>query len=822
MANEPSPYFIRRNGLGDAEIDASYHRTFQDDERTLDLLNYWITIKKHRWLIVSVTAAVVVIVAIRVAMMTPLYTADATILLRPGTPQILQNHEGQSDNQSTSDTADTENFIKTQSEILKSRTLAASVILNEGLTNDPVFLGRQKRNPSPLSNLKHQVAAMFGLRPQPKPVTEQMANAPAPVKNLIGVYLGSLQIKPITDTELVNIVVTTPNPQLSARLANAHARAYIREGIELRRQANSEAERFLRGKLVELKEQLEKSELALNSYRRDKGIVPGLMSMDGKETVVLDRLTELSRQITAAQVSRIGLEAQVQQITKHGYTDIPASTGAGGNSGLKGQLDLVMGDYAAMAQKFKPDYPPLRQLKARLDQLQRSYEQELGKRATSVKAAYEAAQAKENELQSEFNRQRTQALGLNDAAVEYAILQREVDTNRELYNSVLQRMKDVGLAAESQSSNIVIVDEAEPPGGPSSPHRTVAIMQAIAFGLALGIALAFLIEYQDKTLKTPEQVEIYLHLPNLAAVPAFWRAESRTFTRSVRKRIDHRGKTNPAPEAANGKPVVDRHAVAKGALLPNHRRELAGTLNRSSVIGEAYRTLRTAMMLSRAGAAPRTILFTSASNSEGKTVSSLNTALVFAHTGVRVLLVDVDLRRPRCHKVLGMDNTLGLSQVLAGARLVKDVIRETDIDSLWLLASGSIPPNPSELVGSEKMRETLVELASQFDVIILDSPPILPVTDGILLSTMVDGVVLVVNSSKTAKQHVRAACAKLAFARAKVFGVVLNEVDVNSQHYQYYRRYYGSYDTYHPYSSDSALGESSDEEADDLPHAENS
>jgi capsular exopolysaccharide synthesis family protein len=159
--------------------------------------------------------------------------------------------------------------------------------------------------------------------------------------------------------------------------------------------------------------------------------------------------------------------------------------------------------------------------------------------------------------------------------------------------------------------------------------------------------------------------------------------------------------------------------------------------------------------------------------------------------------------------------------VLAGARLVKDVIRETDIDSLWLLASGSIPPNPSELVGSEKMRETLTELTHQFDVVILDSPPILPVTDGILLSTMVDGVVLVVNSSKTAKQHVRAACAKLAFARAKVFGVLLNEVDVNSQHYQYYRRYYGSYDTYHPYSSDLAPGESSGEEADDLHHAEN-
>jgi succinoglycan biosynthesis transport protein ExoP len=816
VANEPSPYFISRNGQPDAEIDVSYHRTFQDDERTLDLLNYWITFKKHRWLILSVTAAVVVIVAIRVAMMTPLYTATSTILVRPGSPQILQNHEGASENQMSSDIYDPDEFIKTQSVILRSRTLASSVILDEGLTNDPIFLGRRKTSPSLLSTLEHQIAAMFGMRVTP--AGEKGSYKPVSVNSLIGAYLSSLQIKPVPDTELVNIVFTTPNAQLSAKLANAHARAYIREGIELRRQANAEAEQFLRSKLVELKEKLEKSELALNSYRRDKGIVPGLMSMDGKDTVVLDRLTELSREITSAQVSRIGLEAQVQEIDKHGYADIPTPTEAGGGGGIKGQLDTVTADYAAMAQKFKPNYPPLRQLKARLDQLQRSYQQELGKRAAIIKAQYQAALTKENDLETELSHERAQALGLNDAAVEYAILRREVDTNRELYNSVLQRMKDVGLAAESQSSNIVVVDEAQPPGAPSSPHRMVDILQAIAFGLALGIALAFLIEYQDKTLKTPEQVEIYLHLPNLAAVPAFWRTESRTFTKGMRKRLDPASKPGSEPKDANGKPAH----VPNGSLLPSHRRELAGTLNRYSVIGEAYRTLRTALMLSRAGAAPKTILFTSASNSEGKTVSSLNTALVFAHTGVRVLLVDVDLRRPRCHKVLGMDNTLGLSQVLAGARALKDVIRPTDIESLSLLASGSIPPNPSELVGSEKMRETLNELMNQFDVVILDSPPILPVTDGILLSTMVDGVVLVVNSSKTAKQHVRAACAKLAFARAKVFGVLLNEVDVNSQHYQYYRRYYGSYDTYHPYTSDFAADESTDGQTDEFPRAENS
>jgi capsular exopolysaccharide synthesis family protein len=496
--------------------------------------------------------------------------------------------------------------------------------------------------------------------------------------------------------------------------------------------------------------------------------------------VVIARLSDLSKELTNAQVARIGLEAQVDQIRKNQVPQLPSGTGGNSSTGsttpsVKNQLDTAMSDYVAMAKQFKPDYPPMVRAKARIDELQRTYDADMRAYSQGVIASFNAAKTKEAELQEEMSRQRSQALSVNDASVGYAILQREVDTNRELYNSVLQRMKDLGLAAESQSSNTVVVDDAQVPGGPSGPHRTMAILQAIAFGLALGIGLAFLIEYQDKTLKTPEQVEQYLRLPNLAAVPAF----SRNETRAIAKR--------------NG---TDRTPALTGS------RELAGSMSQYSVVGEAYRSLRTALMLSRAGAPPKTILFTSASNSEGKTVSALNTAVVFAHTGVRVLLVDVDLRRPRCHKVLALENQAGLTEVLAGACNVSDLIRSTDIDSLSFLSAGSIPPNPSELVGSDKMRDTLAQLTNEYDVVVIDSPPILPVTDAMLLSTMVDGVVLVVNSSKTSKQHVKAAYARLEFARAKVFGVLLNQVDVNSQHYQYYRRYYGGYDTYGPYGAD--------------------
>jgi polysaccharide biosynthesis transport protein len=777
---QPSPYFIRKNPEIMVEpVDDPFRRSFHDeDERKLDLQQYWITLKKHLWLILAMAAAVTILVALRVSMMAPLYTAQSTILLRPGTPQLLENRSGvQSD---SGESEDLENFIKTQCEILKSRALAAYVIEKMELARDPAFVGKKAKPgviKSFLRAIGNTMPSGMGAREAGTPSAPVIGTSQTTISGLISSYLGALQIKPVPDTDLVNIVFTTTNAQLSAKLATAHAHAYIREGIELHTQANAEAEQFLREKLVELKEKLEESELALNTYRRDKGIVPGLMSMDGKETVVIDRLAELSRDLTAAQVARIGLEAQVEQIQKHEFTGVPEAIDINSVGGLKSQLAQADSDYAAMSKQFKPDYPPLAQLKARRDQLQARYDDEIKKFADSIDSSYRAAKIKEADLQSEVTKARTQALSLNDAAVGYTILQREVDTNRDLYNSVLEKMKDVGLAAEARSSNIVVVDDAEVPGGPSSPHIMMAILQAMAFGLALGIGLAFLIEYQDKTLKTPDQVELYLRLPNLASVPTFLRPESRTFGKS---RINGKGTS----------------------ALPAQSMEIAGSLTKYSVIGEAYRALRTALMLSRAGSPPKTILFTSASNSEGKTVSAINTAIVFAHTGAKVLLIDVDLRRPRCHKVLSLDNRHGLADALAGTSQVGELIRETHIEGLSLLTAGSIPPNPSELVGSEKMREMLGRLVSEFDLLVLDSPPLMPVTDGMLLSTMVDGVVLVVNSSKTAKQHVRAACARLEFARAKVFGVLLNEVDVNSPHYKHYRQYYGGYGYAHPYKSD--------------------
>ena len=378
-------------------------------------------------------------------MQTPMYTADATILLKPGTPQIMGGKDASQDSDAMYDSDLYENFQKTQYEILRSRTLAAYVIRAENLEHNPAFIG-PKPQPgliaSALSSVSLWLNHTNGRKARPPVADQTLRNGVPP--GLIGAYLGGLRISPITDTDLVTIEYVSTDRNLAAKLANAHAHGYIRFGIELRSQSNEEAQSFLKERLGELKDSLEKSEVALNDYRRAKEIIPGLMSLDGKETVVLDRVSELSKDLTTAQVERIGLEAQMQLINSRKYDSMPAVMGDTGVESVQGQLNSLDADYASMGKKFKPDYPPMMQMEAKRAELERRLEAEISRVIAGIQGSYQAASDKEQKLQNEMNKERQQALGLNDAAVEYAILQREVDTNRELYESVLQRMKGSG------------------------------------------------------------------------------------------------------------------------------------------------------------------------------------------------------------------------------------------------------------------------------------------------------------------------------------------------------------------------------------------
>lgn len=772
MSKELSPYLIRRTRPPRKPPQVTV--LAEDVESTIqdDLQQYWRVVRKHLGLVLAVPAVLVALAILRDAMTTPLYTATATLLVRDTPPAMLENATVAIVSQSPESYYGSED--QTQNELLKSRTLAARVIAAEGLANDPAFRGTPKPAKAGSGGLSNAFDKWFGGHAKPPtaaPVRAPLtpaAGSDAVSRGLVDEYLGGLTVTPVKDTQMVTIDFTTPDPQLSARLANAHAREYISWGIEINAHESEDAEHFLEGKLTQIKEQLEASEAAVNRYRRDKGIVPGLISVNGKEDVVLERLNKLSSDLQEAHLQTIQLGTQVSMIKEGRQQALPAVIENSLVQKLKETLDNDEAEYATLSGKFKPDYPPMQQLSRKIQGTQNILNQEIRNAEASVRAQYMAAEQRETTLQNDLNQEKSFAFGLNDSAVRYLILEREADTNRELYNAVLKRIKDLTVVADVHASNISLVDPAEPPGGPSSPNRHRDVMTALVLGLAAGLGLAFLMDLLDNTLKDSQEVERYLRLPSLALIPEAPKARASLYPSDDAS----------APALTNG--------AAKNPVAVSYT-------GRYSVLGEAYRNLRIALMLSRAGSHPRITLITSALPEEGKTTVAVNTAIVLAHAHGRVLLIDADLRIPQCHRRLGVSNKRGLTEVLTGLATPEECIQPTEIDGLFLITSGEMPPNPSELLSSPQMKRLLDHLVRSFDHIIIDSPPALPVSDPIVLSRLVDGVILVASGSKTPKQQVKAAMMRLQHAHAKVFGVVLNKVKIHKADYFYpYYKYYGA------------------------------
>ena len=727
------------------------------DQGTADeeirLQDYWWVIRKRIRLVLAVFLGAMLVTAVLMSLIPPTYTAWTTILIEQQIPKIV---DIQKDVISDTQGPDEYDYYRTQYSILQSRSLAAQVLGELDLKHNSLYTGEAEIGvTSRLWNEGRRWLQM--LRSFIFPARAHTSEADTQL--LIDTYLTrTLQVEPIKNTRLVNIGMSTPDPELSAAIANAHAEAYVRQGLELRTRPNEEAENFLQKKLGELKARVEASETALNHYRREKGLI----SLDDKENIVVERLADLNKRLTEAEAQRIALEAQVQLIRKRNYEALPVVINSELIRTLKTQQARLEGELAQISSEFKDKYPPVARLQARVKVIKGRLQQEIQQVVAGIESAYLVAQANEKTLRIKMEEQKAATLGLKDAAVEYAVLSRELDTNRQLYQSVLQRMKEMGVAAALPTSNVVVIDKAEPPLFPSSPRKLRGLALSMLGGLLGSIGLAFFLEYLDNTFKTPEEVERYLHLPNLAMVPDFFSLPERKQMYGTPPRISF-----PLPE--------DMEAA----------KELIPARLPPSLATEAYRKLRTAILLSRAEEPPRTVLFTSGKAGEGKTITVLNTAIVFAQMGARVLVIDADLRCSGCHNLLGTENRLGLAEVLAGQRQVNEVIQPIVQNFMSFLSSGSLPPNPAELLGSDKMREILIALRKEYDYVLVDSPPLSAVTDSVLLSILVDGVVLVVDSQETPHPVVKKAYADLRYARAKMLGVVLNRVSPQSRDYRY-------------------------------------
>lgn len=719
-------------------------------------------VRRNARLIGAMSLGAVLITALVVFLQTPEYTSTATLLIERNTPQILDIQQIMPE--SFQDETET-GYYKTQYELLKGRALAETVIKEQGLENS--FLAERKTKRFGVAPDLSSAAKTFTAQFEKGMNAQRRREIGYADSDLTDNYLAHIEVSPVRGTRLVRVGFTSPDPTLSARVANAHALAYVRQGLKLLNNTNEEAERFLEGKLTELKRRVEKSEAALNAYRRDKGVVS--LSDKGSEDVMVQKFDELNKDLTAAEAQRISLEAEERLVEGRHYDALPAVLGNPLIQQLKEEATKTESEYAEAAEEFKPGYPQLDQLHARVEDTNARLHKEVQNVVDGVQSAFRAAVTNENELRTAVEQQKALVLQQDDIAVQYGILSREVDTNRQLYNTVLQRMKETEVSADLRASNIFMVDKAEPPLHPSHPKRFEDLAISAILGLVVAIGTAFFRESLDDTLKSNREVEHFLQLPHLANLP------------------------NLPSSGKFGRALLDRLPSLFRTRLERKRNRLL-----LAWYAESYRVLRNYLTLSGTVKPLRVVLITSALNSEGKTVVAVNAAACFARAGMRVLLIDADLRRPRCHEMLKVRHECGLSQVLGGhANLAKAVVT-TQIPGLSVMPAGEIPPDPAELLSYGKVLEVLTQLRDMFDFIVVDSAPTMLVSDIIPLSTLVDATLLVINSRTTRRRVAIEACSRLRSVGATLAGVVLNRVDAGSAdcpYANYYCAHYGTSST---------------------------
>jgi capsular exopolysaccharide synthesis family protein len=577
-----------------------------------------------------------------------------------------------------------------------------------------------------------------------------------------------LKVEPQVGTRLVKVSFKAPDPELAARITNTHIRYYIRQGLDLRSESRRAAVDFLENQLVQIKQRVQQSEAALNTYRHQKGIVS--FDVEGKYKVPEARMIDLTRSLTEVEMRRINAEAQMEQVNAGDYDSLPQVVSNPTITSLKPQVRRLQAQYANLSTAFNSQYPKLAELKAELFEASGSLDREIAGVAKSIKRDYQSAVDQEKKLRAEIDDEKERDLALNDASLQDAVLSREVETNRDLYKSVLARMEQIQVGEQAPVTNVSVVDRAVSPPFPSTPKALRDLAISALFALVCGIILAFVFDQLDNRLKTGEEVERYLSLPNLALAPDFDKLHQKV---SVQRHLERARRLllGSADSASNG---------INGSVHPPAR-------------GDVYRSIRTAIQFSRAGSPPNKILITSAIEGEGKTWTAVHVASVFAQTGARTLLIDADLRRAQCHETLSQENEVGLSEVLVGQLEAEEAIRHIADRKLYLLSAGAQVPNPAELLTSSRMLEVLTSLSKDYQYIFIDSAPLMYASDTIGIATMVEGVVLVAGFD-TPKQDVKRAAERLFLAGANVLGVVLNRVDIREPEHQQYSRYYFSYE----------------------------
>jgi succinoglycan biosynthesis transport protein ExoP len=740
----------------------------------VSLSEYWRILVKRRRLIILLFCLVFGAGAYFALSATALYTASATVKIEPQNPQVTGISEVQ-----PLEFRGEYDYYQTQFALLQSRRLAARVISVLGLENNQKFLALTVISPNPLDHVKAWMGRLVSytaslvsalLRPRRQQGTDSSTDLPAfgaadielqVPDHIINQYLGFLAIAPVKQTRLVRVQFTTPSPELSQVFANAHVESFMRMSLESRFSLTKEAREFLDQKKAELRERLEKSEGAINEFRRAHGV----LSVEKGENIVVDRLLDLNRQLTVARAQRIEAESLHKTVENRNNRDLAEIMKQGLVQQLRNSIAGLEAEKVRLGTIFKPDHPKIQDLNQQLNAARQALNNEIVSVVDGIRSGYNAALAKERALQSEADRQQQDALRLKELGVNYTVLQEEVNANRSLYESVLKRLSETNVSKDLAVSNMQISERAAKPLFPSGPNVSLYLFASMFSGLLLGVGTAFLREFCDSTVGSPETVWRAVGLATLGVIP------------QLNSFHPHSG---PVKRLV-GRPETRQRSSGKSLLV---------TEGHMAFMGESYRGIRTSLLLSRAESPARVILLTSPSPGEGKTLTSVNLAIVLAQDGHSVLLVDGDLRRGRCHAPLGLNSGPGLANIAAGDLRLEESLQSSPVSGLTFLARGTLPPNPSELLGSQRMKNVLGELKEKFEFILIDSPPVMALTDAAVLSVLSDGVLLVLDGQKTSVPNAQRAVERLDMVNARILGVILNGVNLDDPQYSYHYDYY--------------------------------
>jgi capsular exopolysaccharide synthesis family protein len=685
-----------------------------------DLREYWRIFNKRKWVILSVLVAVVALGAVRTLMQTPLYTATVRLQIDRQAAEIVKGG-------GVIPTRGNDwEFLKTQYELLKSRALAERVASTLKLGDEAAFF--QPRGFSILGT----VIGLFtsGAASKPEDSTRKDRERAA-----AGIILGNRAVRPIPGSLIVDISYSDPVPYRAQRIATALANAFIASNLDKRFQANAYAKTFLEDQLTQLKLRLQESEKTLLEFAQKEQIV----AVNEKSSIAENNLAAANVTLGQLVAERIKNEQLWKQVSKANVINMPQLLTNKVVEGLRDQRNALVTEYQEKLETFKPSYPAMVQISNKIKEIDRQLSAEVRTIKDSLKARYKASKSQETEMEKQIETLRTEALDLQQRSIQYNILKREVDTNRQLYDGLLQRHKEVSIAGGVGSNNVFVVDKAQQPGAPSSPRLTRALLLSFAFGLGAGLAAAYVLEHFDDSMRTPEEVEQITGLTTLGVIP----------------------------KARNEQQVETEIADPRSA------------------ISEAYRSLCTALQFSSDSGLPKTLLVTSAGPGEGKSSTSMAIARHFATMGLKVLLVDADLRNASLHKKLSCDNTVGLSNYLTGYCTPPQAIQETGVPNLALMSSGPLPPNAADLLGNARLLSLLSVGLQVFDLIVVDGPPVMGLADAPLMSNVTAATVFVVGAGQPRSNQVRGALKRLQMGRAPVVGAVLTKFDSKAAGYGY-------------------------------------